>query len=72
MNLILTDCQEIEAVNTVILTGLEYYMNASLLNRSWLIKKDSQVRQIVKRSKTYKKNNKCLFSHSRKTWRFKA
>ena len=57
-----------EAVNTFVLMGTEYHVNAALLNKTWLMKMDSQVRQIVKKALNYEKNIKCLSPHSKEVW----
>ena len=45
----LTDWQKIEAVNIFVLSGLEYHLNASIPDRSWLARLDATIRRRVKK-----------------------
>ena len=59
----LTDWQKIEAVNIFVLSGLEYYLNVSIPNRSWLTKLDATIRRIVKKALRLPKRTSSAFFH---------
>ena len=63
MDSALTDWQKIEAVNVFVLSGLEYYLNASIPNRSWLIRLDVTIRRIVKKALKLPKRTSTAFFH---------
>ena len=68
MDSLLTDWQKIEAINTFVLTGIEYHMNAALLNRTWLRKLESQIRQVIKKGLKLPRRTISVFLHTPKKY----
>ena len=59
----LTDWQKIEAVNIFVLSGLEYHLNASIPDHSWLARLDATIRRRVKKAQCGYWSNTCSIRH---------